>query len=80
MTAEGYGPAAPSDPMALEIGDLFELDEGIWVTLDQEPDEDPMNPGGVALCWRDDEGNEGIHAVGWTDQVTIRRPVLEEAA
>lgn len=80
VTAEGYGPAAPSDPMALEIGDLFELDEGIWVTLDQEPDEDPMNPGGVALCWRDDEGNEGIHAVGWTDQVTIRRPVLEEAA
>lgn len=77
---EGYGVKASSHPMSLDIGDLVEIEENVWVTLDQEPSEDPLNPGAVALCWRDDEGNEGIHAVGWTDQVTVRRPHMEEAA
>lgn len=76
---EGYGPAQAIDPMGVEIGDLIELEDGIWVTVDQEPEEDPFNPGAVSLCWRDDEGNEGVYSIGWTDSISTRRPALADA-
>lgn len=78
--AEGYGPACDADPMGLGIGDLVELEPGHWVTLDEEPEEDPTDPSAVLLCWRDDEDDTGIYSLGSGDMVTARQPQLEFAS
>ena len=78
--SEGYGPACDADPMGLGIGDLVELEPGHWVTLDEEPEEDPTDPSAVLLCWRDDEDDTGIHSLGSGEMVTARQTHLEFAA
>ena len=73
-----YSATEVSDPMSLSVGDQVEIEPDVWVTVDEIPDEDPMDPDQVAICWRDDEGNEGIHSLSWTDRINSRQPLMEE--
>jgi len=73
-----YSTPEVSDPMSLSVGDQVEIEPDVWVTVDEIPDEDPMDPDQVAICWRDDEGNEGIHSLSWTDRINSRQPLMEE--
>ena len=75
-----YSTPEVSDPMSLSVGDQVEIEPDVWVTVDEIPDEDPMDPDQVAICWRDDEGNEGIYSLSWTDRISSRQPLMEEAA
>lgn len=77
---EGYGLNVDVDPLALSIGDLVELEPGYWVTVDEEPEEDPLDPSLVLLCWRDDEDNTGATGLNMGDRVTSRRALLEGAS
>ena len=77
---DGYGYSCDADPMGLSIGDLVEVETGYWVTLDEEPEEDPDDPSAIMLCWRDDEDNTGIHSLGVGEMITARHAELEVAA
>ena len=70
---EGYGAEVDADPLALSIGDLVELEPGYWVTVDEEPEEDPLGAAQVLLCWRDDEDNTGTIGLPMGERVTSRR-------
>jgi hypothetical protein len=63
--------------LVLSIGDLVELEPGYWVTVDEEPEEDPMDPTSVLLCWRDDEDNTGAVGLNLGERVTSRRASYE---
>lgn len=71
---EGYGEPEPSEPWAVQVGDLLQ-DGDQWVVVDEEPVEDPADPSMVALSWRDDNDNAGSLAVDPSDLVFLRRPV-----
>lgn len=70
---DGYGPHVDLDPLDVSIGDLVELEPGYWVTIDEEPEEDPTDPSSVMLCWRDDEDNTGVLGVDFGQRLTGRR-------
>ena len=74
----GYGANVDIDPLALSIGDLVELEPGYWVTVDEEPDYDPMDSSSVLLCWRDDEDNTGATGLNVGERVTSRRALTDE--
>jgi len=65
-------PAIDAEPLELSIGDMVELEPGSWVVLDEEPEEDPMVPGGVLLCWRDDDDQRGVTTIGLGETITAR--------
>lgn len=79
-TDDGYGLNVDADPLGLSIGDLVELEPGYWVTVDEEPEEDPLDPSLVLLCWRDDEDNTGATGITLGERVTSRRALIEEGA
>lgn len=71
----GLGPEHSQDPLDLSIGDIVELEPGRWVTLDEDPEEDPMTPGEVLLCWRDDEDDAGVHSMPMGEHINARTSV-----
>lgn len=75
--SDSYGAQVDVDPLVLSIGDLVELEPGYWVTVDEEPEEDPMDPTSVLLCWRDDEDNTGAVGLNLGERVTSRRASYE---
>jgi len=75
-----FGHEVDVDPLGLSIGDLVEIEPNHWVTLDQEPEEDPSDPGLVMLCWRDDVDDAGIHAIPLGERIKARTAIYEEAA
>lgn len=77
---DGYGPSCDVDPLGLSVGDLVEIEPGRWATIDEAPEEDPMDPGQVLLCWRDDQDEAGVVAVGFGERVMARQSDMTEAA
>ena len=69
---DDYQAAEHVDPLGLSIGDLVELEPGHWVTLDEEPEEDSIDPTAVVLCWRDDEDNTGVHSLSAGETINAR--------
>ena len=65
----------------LIIGDLVLVDDTAdhWATVDGEPGDDPTDPDGVAICWRDDSDEVGMLSVPYGTRLSVRRPVEEEA-
>lgn len=74
---EGYEPAIDMDPEQLTVGDLVDLGDGRWVTVDMEPDPDLDDPEYVAIGWRDDVGDDGIWSVPNGELVRARHPIYE---
>lgn len=77
---EGYAPASSTSVSGIEAGDLICIDEdlGVWVVVEavDEVDADDY----IAIGWRDDEGDSGEHSLCSSDQVAVRRPLVDEDA
>lgn len=75
---EGYEEPDQARPGELAIGDLIEVDEGsgMWVVVDEMPEEDPVSPGLVAVSWRGDGDEAGALSLSADDPISVRRPVL----
>ena len=75
---EYAGYAAPVSCAArdLVIGDLLEVEEGsgVWVVVDEEPEEDVVAPGMVAISWRGDGDEAGSISLSDDIQISVRRP------
>ncbi len=72
----GYAPATVCAARELMVGDLIEVEpgSGIWVVVDEQPDDDVLEPGMVAVSWRGDGDESG--SMSWADDldVPVRRP------
>ncbi len=62
------------------VGDLIEADEGsgIWVVVDELPEEDVVAPGYLAVSWRGDGDESGAISLPDDTPIAVRRP--QEAA
>ena len=77
---DGYDSATEVSPEDLEIGWLVQLEEGgPWVTVDEEPTEDPMDTDQVLICWRDDRDDSGSESVPVGTPLPARLPMTVEA-
>ncbi len=77
---DGYGPAMEVAAAHLQPGDLVLVDESAdeWGTVEEEVEEDPMDPDLVLVSWRDDvDGGGGLSLPG-ESSLTVRRPAEVE--
>lgn len=58
------------------IGDLIEVDEGsgVWVVVDEAPEDDVEDPGMIAVSWRGDGDESGSVSLSDDVLVDVRRP------
>lgn len=77
---DGYGEVELLTPHELTVGDLVETDEGsgLWVVVDEEPEDDVMDPSSVAISWRGDDDSDGVLCVPAGVPIPARRPQGEE--
>lgn len=77
----GYAPATSCPPRDLVVGDLIEVDEGsgVWVVVDEQPEEDVVDPGMVAVSWRGDGDESGSLSLPDDVTVPVRRPQEDPA-
>ena len=73
----GYGEPLDCRPNAAHVGDLLELD-GLWVVIDEEPEEDFDDPSAIAVSWRSDTDDAGTLSLPDDQPITIRRPSEED--
>jgi S-DNA-T family DNA segregation ATPase FtsK/SpoIIIE len=73
---DGYLPAVPVTLNDLSVGDLIEVDEGsgVWVVVDEMPEEDLLEPGMVAISWRGDGDESGSISLADDTRIPVRRP------
>lgn len=76
---DAYGASIDLPAGDVLIGDyvLIDPDLGHWAVVDEEPAPDLMDPDCTALCWRDDDDEQGIVAIPQGERVTVRRPSRE---
>ena len=72
-----YAAPVACEPRDVQIGDLIEPEEGagMWAVVDEEPDEDPLDPGMVMLSWRGDGDEVGTVSIPDGVPVAVRRPL-----
>jgi DNA segregation ATPase FtsK/SpoIIIE, S-DNA-T family len=72
----GYLPPASCSPRDLMVGDLIEVDEGsgVWVVVDEAPEDDIADPGMIAVSWRGDGDESGSVSLSDDVLVDVRRP------
>ncbi len=77
----GYAPPAIRSPRDIEVGDLVECDEGsgLWVVVDEPPEDDVLDPGMVAISWRGDGDEYGSMSLADDALIPVRRPAEESA-
>ena len=75
---DGYDEESTSCPERLAPGDLLRLEDGLWVVVDEEPVEDPLEPGCWVISWRDDSDDAGIVSMPDGESVTVRLPLRED--
>jgi len=58
------------------VGDLIEVEEGsgVWVVVDEPPEEDVVAPGMIAVSWRGDGDESGYLSLPDDLQRPVRRP------
>ena len=73
---EGYLAPTGCSPRDLMIGDLIEVDEGsgVWVVVDEAPEDDVEDPGMIAVSWRGDGDESGSVSLSDDVLVDVRRP------
>ena len=74
---DGYGPEIDTDPLSLSVGALVEIEPGHWATVDAEVDTDLLDPDCLAVSWRDDADNVGVHLVPSGERIRARHPEYE---
>lgn len=74
---DGYGPPVDVPTSQVSIGDyvLIDPDVGHWAVVDDEPDVDLMDPGCMAIPWRDDNDEQGLVGIPEGERVTVRHPL-----
>lgn len=72
----GYAPPVASYARDLAVGDLIEVEEGsgVWVVVDEPPEEDVVAPGMIAVSWRGDGDESGYLSLPDDLQRPVRRP------
>lgn len=72
----GYAPPIASYARDLAVGDLIEVEEGsgVWVVVDEPPEEDVVAPGMIAVSWRGDGDESGYLSLPDDLQRPVRRP------
>ena len=75
----GYAQPTNTGPHGLMVGDLIEVEDGtgIWVVVDEPPEDDPVAPGMVAVSWRGDGDESGSISLPEDTQIQVRRPEEE---
>lgn len=73
---DGYGEAELRSPHELTVGDLVETDEGsgVWVVVEEEPEDNVKDPSMVAISWRGDDDSDGVLCVPAGIPIPSRRP------
>lgn len=75
---EGYAESESCGPDCVEVGDLLEVEPGVWGVVDEEPGEDLGDPGCIALSWRGDDDESGYLSVPMEELVVVRHPGEQE--
>jgi S-DNA-T family DNA segregation ATPase FtsK/SpoIIIE len=72
----GYAEPVFSTPTGVVVGDLIEVDpgSGVWVVVDEHPEDDVLDPGMVVLSWRGDGDEAGTVSLPDDLSIHIRRP------
>ena len=72
----GYTPPLACSPRAVLVGDLLEVEEGsgVWVVVDESPEDDLAEPGCIAISWRGDGDESGSVSVPEDELLHVRRP------
>lgn len=72
----GYASPVSSFARDLVVGDLIEVDpeSGVWVVVDEPPEDDVVSPGLVAVSWRGDGDESGSISISDSQQISVRRP------
>lgn len=70
----GYAAPISCPPHSVMVGDLLEVDTGVWGVVDEPPEEDLADPGCVAISWRGDGDESGFVSVPEDEMVMVRRP------
>lgn len=75
----GYAPPSSCTPSDLIVGDLIEVEQGSgeWVVVDEQPEDDPIAPGLVAVSWRGDGDESGSISLPDDALIPVRRPEEE---
>lgn len=76
---EGYRSAESCAPESVEVGDLIEVEPGVWGVVEEEPLEDLTEPGCIALSWRGDDDESGYLSVPAEDLVMVRHQDEQES-
>ncbi len=76
----GYAPPTTCSPRSPMVGDLIEVEDGsgVWVVVDEVPEDDVVDPGMIAVSWRGDGDESGSVSLPDDYEVAVRRP--EEVA
>lgn len=76
----GYTAPLQMRPHDVSIGDLIQVDDapGEWVVVEEDPEDDVLEPGLVALSWRSDADERGSLSMSSDSYISVRRP--EEAS
>ncbi len=71
----GYQAPMQVLPFDLQIGDLIQVDDAEgWAVVDEQPEEDVLEPSQVAVSWRDDSDQRGSVSLERDTRITVRRP------
>jgi len=75
----GYDDPVSCSPRELLVGDLIEVEEGsgVWVVIDEPPEDDVVEGGMVAVSWRGDGDESGSLSLPADAFVPSRRPAEE---
>lgn len=71
----GYAQPLQVPPSSIAVGDLIQVDDADgWVAVDQDPEEDALDPGAIAISWRSDADEFGSISLPNDTHVSVRRP------
>lgn len=72
----GYSPPTTCAARDLVVGDLIKVEEDsdTWVVVDEQPEDDVVEPGLIAISWRGDGDESGALSLPDDLQVPVRRP------
>lgn len=75
---DGYGEEMTCAAATVTAGDLVCLDDGTWVVVDGDPEDDPAAPGCTVISWRSDDDDAGVLSLPEDEIVTVRQPADED--
>lgn len=71
---DGYLEPVELPGSALAVGDLIEIEDGVWAVVDEDPSQDPLDPGMVVVSWRSDDDDAGNLCLPADELLRTRKP------